>query len=233
MKKLSLGKQADIVKATIPQPYPIEFEGETIEINPVLALNQKQDFTEIVWSLYYSADKDGNFDFRPYTFDFAVRLATIYCYTNVKIDFKQDVEKYYSMAQYSGLYEAVTESFDSTITRDHKSVVDSTEAYIDRKCDEMSNVRVFAAKSQIDFLIETVLTKASVLLDSFKDESGKVNIQEVFAAVSDVKKLADQDTLVRKILNFRDKQEGSNTNGAESGSEGAGVSELPGGPTEN
>jgi hypothetical protein len=33
MKKLSLGKQAEIVKATIPQPYTIEFEGETIEIN--------------------------------------------------------------------------------------------------------------------------------------------------------------------------------------------------------
>ena len=233
MKKLSLGKQAEIVKVTIPQPYIIEFEGETIEINPVLGLNQKKDFTEIVWSLYYNADKDGNFDFRPYTFDFATRLATIYCYTNVKIDFTQDVEKYYPLAQYSGLYEAIVESFDSTITRDHKTLMESTEKYIDRKCAELANIDAFTAKSQIDLLIESVLTKASVLLDSFRDENGKVDIKEVFAAVSDVKKLADQDQLVNKILDFRFPQKDGGEIKDEHRAETTGVSELGGGPSKD
>ena len=185
-----------------------------------------------MWSLYYNADKDGNYDFRPYTFGFAVRLATIYCYTNVKIDFAQDVEKYYPLAQYSGLYEAIVESFDSTIARDHKTLMESTEKYIDRKCAELANIDAFTAKSQIDLLIESVLTKASVLLDGFRDENGKVDIKEVFAAVSDVKKLADQDTLVGKILNFRDKQEGGD-NKDEHRAETTGVSELGGGPSKD
>ena len=232
MKKLSLGKQSEIIKATIPQPYTIEFEGETIEINPVLGLNQKKDFTEIVWGLYYNADKDGNFDFRPYTFDFAVRLATIYCYTNVKIDFEQDVEKYYPLAQYSGLYEVVTESFDRTITRDYKFLVDSTETYVDRKCVELSDIRAFAAKSQIDALIESVLVKASDMLDSFKDENGKVDLGQILSAVRDVKKLADQDALVGKILNFRDKQEGGYTED-EHRTENTGIPPFSGGTSEN
>ena len=229
MKKLSLGKQAEIVKATIPQPYTIPFEGETIEINPVLGLNQKKDFMDIVWSLYYNADKDGNYDFRPYTSDFAARLATIYCYTNVKIDFDQDIEKYYLLAQYSGLFEAIVESFDSVATRDHKFLVDATEEYINRKCNEIS----YAAKSQIDILLETVLAKASVMLDGFKDENGKVNIKDVFAAVSDVKKLADQDELVGKILNFRESQEGGDTKANEHRAETAGVPEFGGGPSKD
>ena len=232
MKKMSLGKQAEIVKATVPQPYTIEFEGETIEINPVLGLNQKKDFTEIVWSLYYNADKDGNYDFRPYTFDFAVRLATIYCYTDVKIDFAQEIEKYYLLAQYSGLYEAIVESFESAIARDHKTLVESTEKYIDRKCAELANIDAFTAKSQIDLLIESVLSKASVLLDGFRDENGKVDIKEVFAAVSDVKKLADQDQIVNKILDFRFPQkDGDKTD--EHRAKATGVSELGGGPSED
>lgn len=226
MKKLSLGKQAELVKSTVPQLYTIEFEDETIEVNPVLGLNQKKDFTSIAWILYYNADKDGNYDFRPYTFDFAIRLATIYCYTNVKIDFEQDVEKYYLLAQYSGLYEAVLESFSPAIVMDHKALVDATKEYIDRKCDELNNV----AKSQIDILLETVLAKASVMLDGFKDENGKVNIKDVFAAVSDVKKLADQDELVGKILNFRDGKEGDDN---EHRAETAGVSELGSGPSKD
>lgn len=232
MKKLSLGKQAEIVKATIPQPYTIEFEGETIEINPVLGLNQKKDFTEIVWSLYYNADKDGNYDFRPYTSDFAIRLATIYCYTNVKIDFEQDVEKYYPLAQYSGLYEAIVESFESAIMRDHKSLIESTEKYVDRKCAELASIDAFAAKSQIDLLIETVLTKASVLLDSFRDENGKVDIKEVFAAVSDIKKLASIDELVPGVLKFRYPEKDGNTKD-EHRAEATGVSELGGGPSKD
>ena len=226
MKKIAFGKQAELVKATIPQPYTIPFEDETIEINPVLGLNQKKDFIDIAWSLYYNADKDGNFDFRPYTFDFAIRLMTIYCYTNVKIDFEQDVEKYYLLAQYSGLYEKIFESFSPAIVMDHKALVDATKEYIDRKCDEI----FCAAKSQIDILLETVLAKASVMLDGFKDENGKVNIKDVFAAVSDVKKLADQDELVGKILNFRESKEGDED---EHRTETAGVPEFGGGPSKD
>ena len=232
MKKLSLGKQAEIVKATIPQPYTIEFQGETIEINPVLGLSQKKDFTEIVWSLYYNADKDGNYDFRPYTFDFSTRLATIYCYSDVKIDFTQDVDKYYLLAQYSGLYEAIVESFESTITRDHKTLIESTEKYIERKCAELANIDVFTAKSQIDLLIESVLSKASVLLDGFRDENGKVDIKEILAAVSDIKKLSNIDELVPGVLKFRYPQKDGETKD-EHRAEATGVSELGGGPSKD
>jgi len=228
MKKLSLGKQAEIVKATIPQPYTIEFQGETIEINPVLGLNQKKDFTEIVWSLYYNADKDGNYDFRPYTFDFAIRLATLYCYTNVRVDLPIDAEKYYLLAQYSGLYEAVFNSFKDAIVIDHKSLVDAAKEYVDRKCNELSEINAFAAKSQIDVLIEDVLSKASVLLDSFRDENGKVSLQEILAVVGNVKELADQDKLVGNILNFRDSQKDGEMTEDEHRTEVTGVSGLGG-----
>ena len=235
MKQISLGKQAEIVKATIPQPYPIEFMGETIEINPVLGLNQKKDFMDIVWSLYYNADKDGNYDFRPYTFDFSIRIATIYCYTNIKIDFEQDIDKYYLLAQYSGLYEAIVESLSRSaiIYVDHETLVQSARDYINLKCDELSDIRAFSAKSQIDTLLESVLTKASDMLDGFKDENGKVNIKDILAAVSDVKKLADQDDLVGKILNFRDKQEGGETTKNEHRAESESVPEFGGGTSKD
>lgn len=233
MKNLSLGKQAEIVKATIPQPYTIEFQGEAIEINPVLGLNQKKDFTEIVWSLYYNADKDGNFDFRPYTFDFAIRLATIYCYTNVKIDLAQDVEKYYLLAQYSGLYEAVIDQFSGAIERDYKTLRDASKEYVDRKCNELLNIQAFTAKSQIDMLIEELLAKASILLDAFRDENGDVSAKEILAAVGSVKELADQDKLVSKILDFRFAGKDGEEKQDEHGAETTGVSELGGGSSED
>ena len=233
MKKLSLSKQAEIVKATIPQPYTIEFQGETIEINPVLGLNQKKDFVEIAWSLYYNADKDGNYDYRPYTFDFAIRLATIYSYTNVKIDFNQDIEKYYLLAQYSGLYEAILNSFSDMCERDHQSLINAAKEYVDRKCKEIDSARAFAAKNQIDILLESVLTKASVVLDIFKDENGKANIKDILSAVGDVRKLADQDELVDKVLNFREKQEGGDTKEDEHRTETSGVPEFGGGTSKD
>lgn len=215
MKKLSVKVFDDICKADVPQlalaNYSCGDYDITVEINPVLSMAEKQEFIEAVWAIYYAPDKDGNWDFRTYALEPAIRLLTLYFHCpNLKIDLSKDLGEYYNFLINTGFYEELCKRLPG-----QEQLVRELNEYIERKVREQENAMAFAAKSQLDSLLETVLTKLATALD--KVAADGVDIKDLIAAIGTAKELGEQDKLVSKILDYRFGKEGGENGGKHSG----------------
>ena len=59
MKKITKKKQKEMLASISPAVYQISYNGQEIEVNPALTIEQRKAFCEGVWSLYWNADSDG------------------------------------------------------------------------------------------------------------------------------------------------------------------------------
>ena len=97
---------------------------------------------------------------------------------------------------YNKLWQACSEDVRDFI----RSLFDAAEEQIKHLLD-------IQHKNAVDLLMETLLDKANQWMD--KQISG-VNVESVLQAVQDLKELNQEDKLVPKILEFRDRNGGDN-----------------------
>ena len=216
MKKVNKKKQKEMLSSISPAVYEMQYNGQAIEVNPALTIGQRKEFCEGVWSLYWNADKEGNFDYRPFLYDTAIRMMTLYMYTNLDIELELS-EANMALIQYSDAYESVISSLPEFYARDYRALCDAAKEYVDRKCAENNAMLGNAAKSEIDVLVESLLIKASSILDKVDADMGQyAEIGKEYPAAEIlplIKKFAEMNSsedVVNNILEFRDrKAEGS------------------------
>ena len=216
MKKISKKKQKEMLASVSPAVYAHVYNGQEIEINPALTIEQRKAFCEGVWSLYWNADKEGNFDYRPFLYDTAIRMMTLYLYTNLDIDLELS-EANMALIQYSDAYESVISSLPEFYVRDYRALCDAAKEYVDRKCAENNAMLSNAAKSEIDVLVGGLLIKASSILDKVDADMDKYAeigkeypAAEILPLIKKFTEFNNSEEVVNKILEFRDKKvEGS------------------------
>ena len=220
MKKISKKKQKEMLASVSPAVYAHVYNGQEIEINPALTIEQRKAFCEGVWSLYWNADKEGNFDYRPFLYDTAIRMMTLYLYTNLDIVLELS-EANMALIQYSDAYESVISSLPEFYARDHSALCGAAKEYVDRKCTELNSMLSNAAKSEIDMLVGGLLIKVSSILDKMDvdmekyAEAGKeFPLQEILPMIKKFTEFNNSEGVVNNILDFRDrKAEGTQDGG--------------------
>ena len=216
MKKVNKKKQREMLVSVSPAVYPISYNGQEIEVNPALTIEQRKAFCEGVWSLYWNADSDGNYDYRPFLFEPAIRMMTLYLYTNLDIELELS-EANMALIQHSDAYESVISSLSEFYARDYRALCDSAKEYVDRKCAENNAMLSNAAKSEIDVLVGGLLIKASSILDKVDADMDKYAeigkeypAAEILPLIKKFTEFNNSEDVVNKILEFRDKKvEGS------------------------
>lgn len=212
MKKVNRKKQKEMLASISPAVYPISYNGQEIEVNPALTIEQRKAFCEGVWSLYWNADKEGNYDYRPFLYDTAIRMMTLYLYTNLDIDLELS-EANMALIQYSDAYESVISSLPKFYARDYKALCDAAKEYVDRKCVELNAMLSNAAKSEIDVLVGGLLIKVSSILDKVDADMAKYAeigkeypAAEILPLIKKFTEFNNSEDVVNKILEFRDKK---------------------------
>lgn len=212
MKKISKKKQKEMLASISPAVYTHVYHGQEIEINPALTIEQRKAFCEGVWSLYWNADKEGNFDYRPFLYDTAIRMMTLYLYTNLDIDLELS-EANMALIQHSDAYESVISSLPEFYDRDYRVLCYSAKEYVDRKCVELNAMLGGSAKSEIDVLVGSLLIKVSSILDKVDvdiekyAEAGKeFPLQEILPMIKKFTDMQNSESVVGKILAFRDEK---------------------------
>lgn len=209
---------------TITTEYELNGEKISFEVYPAVSLSKKQLFCEGVWSLYYAQDPDGNYDWRTFTYDAAVKYLTLAIFTNLDINAEKDFDKYYNLVLDTDLVDKVIEAMNGEdLYSPYENLVVAAREYIDRKAAEQvalqSALVASSQKHQIDVLLENLLTKATDVLDKVAADNGDIDVKEVMSALSTAKELASQDKLVDKVLDYEEKKQkkGGDTNGRHKG----------------
>jgi len=204
MKKVSFKKQEDMLKDVIVNPFTTNINDQEIEINPIASISQKRDFVETVWNFVYSTDADGLLEYRPYMLEPAIRLMTLYVYTNIAIDTKNPMEKQYNLIMYSNVYETVVSCLHDTelIGRDYDDLVESTKEYIEYKRKEISDYRAMYAKNSIDTLLENILTQASTILEKFSANDSNFDMKDVSNLISYFQNMKNDKSMIDGVLDF-------------------------------
>ena len=212
MKKVNKKKQKEMLSSISPAVYEMQYNGQAIEVNPALTIGQRKEFCEGVWSLYWNADKEGNFDYRPFLYDTAIRMMTLYLYTNLDIELELS-DANMALIQYSDAYESVISSLPEFYARDYKALCDAAKEYVDRKCVELNAMLSNAAKSEIDVLVGGLLIKASSILDKVDADMAKYAeigkeypAAEILPLIKKFTEFNNSEDVVNKILEFRDKK---------------------------
>jgi len=173
-----------------------------------------------VWSLYWNADKEGNYDYRPFLYDTAIRMMTLYLYTNLDIELELS-DANMALIQYSEAYESVISSFTEFYARDYRALCDAAEEYVERKCSENNAMLSNAVKSEIDVLVGNLLVKVSSILDKVDADMAKYAeigkeypATEILPLIKKFTEFNNSEDVVNKILEFRDrKAEGTQDGG--------------------
>ena len=212
MKKVNRKKQKEMLASISPAVYPISYNGQEIEVNPALTIEQRKAFCEGVWSLYWNADKEGNYDYRPFLYDTAIRMMTLYLYTNLDIDLELS-EANMALIQYSDAYESVISSLPAFYARDHKALCEAAKEYVERKTAELNAMLSNSAKSEIDVLVGGLLIKISSILDKvdadmakFAETGNEFPLQEILPMIKKFTEFNNSEDVVNNILEFRDKK---------------------------
>ena len=219
MKKVSKKKQKEMLMSVSPAVYPLIYNGQEIEVNPALTIDQRKAFCEGVWSLYWNADKYGKFDYRPFLYEPAVRMMTLYMYTNLDIDLELS-EANMALIQYSDAYESVISSLPAFYERDYHALCDAAKEYVDRKVVELNTMYAASAKSMVDDLIVSLLAKANKVVDlvevdmqRYIDAGEKYPLDDIMSVVGKLKNLENSDGLVGGVLDFIGKRSGGEAGG--------------------
>lgn len=224
MQKIGFGVQDKIIKEQVPAPFTFNFDTKdetiAIDVNPVLSFQSRKDFCDIVWSMFYS---DG--EYRTFLLAPAIRIASLYVYTNFKINL-EDVQRTYLLTQYSDLHTAlVNELVKHGCGADYNELEEAAEEYVSLKTQEAQTINAAimanAHRSQLDILVESVLENLNSVLTKFAADNADVSAKELIGAFNAAKELNDQDSLVGKVLNFRFPKDGVDND--RSGKEGNGV----------
>ena len=212
MKKINKKKQKEMLASVSPAAYPISYNGQEIEVSPALSIEQRKAFCEGVWSLYWNADSDGNYDYRPFLYEPAIRMMTLYLYTNLDIELELS-DANMALIQHSDAYESVISSLSEFYARDYRALCDSAKEYVDRKCAENNAMLSNAAKSEIDVLVGGLLIKASSILDKVDNDMAKFAetgkefpLQEILPIIKKFTEMNSSEGVVNNILEFRDKK---------------------------
>lgn len=229
-KQISYKVQDQWVADQVPAPFEFDYCGTMISVNPALSMEQRRDFCSIVWQLVYSGE------FRPYLKDFAIKLAGLSIYTNLKIDLA-DVGRAYLLAQYTELHTAlVNKLVEHKCGSDYLSLEKAALEYVAFKAQEIQTINSMlmsnAQKSRIDILVESVLQNLDTALTKFAADNADISTKEIIDALGTAKVLNDEDKLVSNILDFRfkDKEGQSDDRPRE---ESPGAPEHGGGQEEN
>jgi len=224
MKKITKKKQKEMLASVSPTFYTIQYNGQEIEVNPALTIEQRKAFCEGVWSLYWNADKEGNYDYRPFLYDPAIRMMTLYLYTNLDIELELS-DANMALIQHSEVYESVISSLPAFYARDYNALCGAAYDYVNRKCAENNAMLSNAAKSEIDILVGNLLVKVSSILDKVDADMEKYAeigqeypAAEILPLIKKFTELNSSEGVVNNILSFRD-QKAEETPGEQGGVE--------------
>lgn len=144
-----------------------------VKYKPSLSQSERNDFMHSVWAVYYSKDKNGNMDYRPYMFDVVMRylMVIMYC-VNVPIDTKQPI----------GTYERflVETDFCDELEKhliDFSAVKASCKEYIDR----MVGIHTASVQNDVEIAIGKILSSLAKIFTAM-EESG-VSINDMLGAI--------------------------------------------------
>jgi len=232
MKKGSKKNVVKVAPAPVPTVLPgipsakiqVEYEGLVIEVNPALSLDNRKGFCEGVWSMYWSVDKDGNYDYRPALYDAAIRLMTLYCYTDLVIDLNTVMDQYADTIMYSDLYEKIVDAISGNYRRDYDALCAAAKEYVDRQCTEVVALMGNSVKSEVDVLLGKALRKVNVILDKldlgladFAEASKEFPAGELIPLIKKFTEMPDSSEFVNKVLDFRDKKAEGTKDGGSTG----------------
>lgn len=140
--------------------YEYKYGDKTVEVKckPYLSYEERQQFVEAIWGVFFSVDTAGHYDYRPYLLDELIRYMTIrlYC-VNVPFDKKKDMSSYEQFLLTTDFYDVLCKHLV-----DHSRLVDATYAYIEYKIDTLNT----SAKSIVDNSIVKFANKATEFLDT-------------------------------------------------------------------
>lgn len=179
-----------------------------VEVDPFLTMQQKKTFVDIVYSMCFAGG-----DYLPSNFDTAVRVAALFTYTNLKIDF-DNIYRIYTIADYCGLYDFLVRALGE---RGYEGGLRELELagmeYVEwRKQESIATAAAAmsgAQKHAIDHLLESILAKLESALDNFMSENEGAKIEKVIDAIATMDKLQDEDRLVDNIIRHNFGKEGS------------------------
>lgn len=194
-KNINFKKQDEWVAAKVSQPFTFEYEGETIEVNPVFSPEQCMRIGDEITAIVVGADR-----YYPELRTFAQRLSVVNAIvTNIKID-GDHIFRHWNWLMYTDFYNKLWQACSEDVRDYIRSLFDAAE-------EQIKHVLDIQHKNAVDLLMETLLDKANQWMD--KQISG-VNVESVLQAVQDLKELNQEDKLVPKILEFRDRNGGDN-----------------------
>lgn len=198
--KIGYGKQAEMAAGQIPQPFSYEYQGEIIEVNPLLSPADLANAVGVVTAIVVGADA-----YHPELMDFAVRFAVAStCITNVRWDYEHIFDRHYNQLMYTDLYGELTSALGE---HDAAGIISDIRLYATEKVQYLVALQ---EKSTIDLMVENLLIKIGDYLDKMEQNLAGTDVNAVINAVNTMKELSDEDKLVPKILEFRAGQEENN-----------------------
>lgn len=191
--KIGYEKQAKMVAKNMPQPFVFEYEGENIEVNPVLSPSEMANATKLVTALTVNTN-----DYYPEMEEFAIRFASMAALiTNIRWDAEHIFERHYNQIMYTDLWD---EFFDAM--RVHECI-DTLVSIRENATKKIRYELDMQHQNVADMLIIQVLTKVSSWLDKAKENLDAEDITELMKVAKDVRELGKDDKLVSKVLEYR------------------------------
>ena len=191
--KIGYEKQAKMVAKNMPQPFVFEYEGENIEVNPVLSPSEMANATKLVTALTVNTN-----DYYPEMEEFAIRFASMAALiTNIRWDAEHIFERHYNQIMYTDLWD---EFFDAMRVHECMDTLVSIRENATKKIRYELDMQ---HQNVADMLIIQVLTKVSSWLDKAKENLDAEDITELMKVAKDVRELGKDDKLVSKVLEYR------------------------------
>lgn len=185
---LPAGFLGDVVEAK-SQPivsYEYKYGDRSVEIKCKTSLShyERQQFVEAVWGTYYAANKDGEYDYRPYVKDLVIRLMTVvfYC-VNVHLDIDKEISAYEKFLIDTDFYDCLCEHL-----LDYHSLLASVDEYINLRINAQNNL----VRNRINIMVEALLGELSSLLNKINADIGDLSPNDIKLAVDSVKDLVEQ-----------------------------------------
>ena len=136
-----------------------------IECRPMLSYNEKNSFVRSVWAVYYSPGSNGEYDYRPYMTELAIRYLTVKMYCiNVPVSERDDISRYEFFLMNTDFYDELCKHINK---EDYNSLIKSVYEYIDRMTDIHSHV----AEKVVDVKMREVFESLTKVLNILSDKN--------------------------------------------------------------
>ena len=161
----------DVVAAQAPAiiSYEYKYGDNSVEVKckPSLSYKEKAEFVKSLWSIYYSADVDGKYDYRPYLIELCIRYFTVrfYC-VNVPLDDKTDISMYENFLTNTDFYDKLLQHINIA---DYKSLIGATQSYVDK----MAELHMASVRSNADITIDSILADLFDVVNSIDKDRVK------------------------------------------------------------